>query len=79
MQFIDLLNVRELRSMFEKRFRLEQELEVLRQELERVKQQRDALAEGLEQSRTLVSELNSRLLALEALDRLDEARTHSEH
>jgi len=65
--------------MFEERFQLEQQLAVLKQELEQVKQQRDALAEGLEQSRILVSKLNSRLLALEALDRLDESRTYSEH
>lgn len=65
--------------MFEERFQLEQQLAVLKQELEQVKLQRDALAEGLEQSRILVNKLNSRLLALEALDRLDESRTYSEH
>lgn len=79
MRFTDLFNVRELRNMFEERFQLEQQLAVLKQELEQVKLQRDALAEGLEQSRILVSKLNSRLLALEALDRLDESRTYSEH
>jgi len=75
MQFIDLLNVQELRHMLEKRFHLEQELEGLKHELERLKVQRDALAEDLEQSRTLVSKLNARLLALEAVDRFDESRT----
>ncbi len=79
MRFTDLFNVRELRNMFEERFQLEQQVAVLKQELEQVKLQRDALAEGLEQSRILVSKLNSRLLALEALDRLDESRTYSEH
>jgi len=79
MPLIDLLNVRELRNMLEERFQLQQELAVLKQELERVKRQRDALAEGLEQSRTLVGKLKSRILALEALDRLDESRTYSEH
>jgi hypothetical protein len=69
MQFIDLLNVQELRNMFEDRFQLEQEIEALRLELERVRRQRNALTEELEESRTLLNRLNSRLLALEALDR----------
>lgn len=77
MQFNDLFNVQELRSMFEKRFRLEQELEVLKEELARVKLERDALAEGLEQAHMLTTKLNARLLALEALDRLDESRSYS--
>jgi septal ring factor EnvC (AmiA/AmiB activator) len=65
--------MQKLRDIFDKRVSIEEELKSTKEELGRIRQERDQLAEKLEDARRLVGSLNSRLMKLHALDRVDES------
>ena len=57
-----------------KQFAIEQQLEQVKRELERAMQERQVLAEKLDQMRVFVDEISERLMTVESLDQCDQAR-----
>ena len=74
MGVIERFNERGQPDASKKHFANEQQLEQVKRELERAKQDRHVLAEKLEQMGAVVDEINARLVTVESLDQCDQAR-----
>lgn len=74
MGVIERFNERGQPDISKKHFAIEQQLEQVKRELERAKQERHVLAEKLDQMRVFVDEIGARLITVESLDQCDQAR-----